>query len=439
MTDVPALAATFLCLAVGGIAVRRRPVSMGLLGQRLTPSGSSPSASASSPSPPQSASCWRHLCAEPRRRGTWASAVVLAAGCAGLYLWERGLPGQFGDVPDYAGGASRIILSLTSATLVLAPAGFRRGSPLAASLAGHRTWRSARRSACSSSAFASSNGFPACPPRQCCSTISCHRGAPPDGMSSREAARSFSPMPLCTDRRAGHGRAGGSPWLGSLCGRLAPAFDELSRVTEPVAGGASGRAPGLLCVYTTIRDAGLIQSASGTRLFDRYLWPLVPVLATLLLYVPADLRGRRAGRTARTGAGGGGRAPRRSWWAAMLAATGRWPTCSTRTHSMPADGGRGKRSSAWGFRPPRSMPDMSGSATMPRPSPSAPRPSTGPTSYLDLWPAFRGCGLVSADPRPPAGAERVGSIEYRLLLVAGPLETLYLYRLSGDGCPAGGG
>jgi hypothetical protein len=208
------------------------------------------------------------------------------------------------------------------------------------------------------------------------------------------------------------------------------------RATSPRSPAAFGRPPGLLFVFAAITTLGLIPFGLGNPMFDRYLWPLVPVLATLLLYVPADLaavalddgtdRGWRWSGAAAIVVG------------AMLAAT----SMAYMLNSHAFDAGRWRAGEALErLGIPAAEIDagyewVGDHATTVA---VAPRPSTGPTSYLDLWPAFRGCGLVSADPRPPAGAERVGSIEYRLLLVAGPLETLYLYRLSGDGCPAGGG
>jgi hypothetical protein len=68
---------------------------------------------------------------------------------------------------------------------------------------------------------------------------------------------------------------------------------------------------------------------------------------------------------------------------------------------------------------------------------NAAQPVPARTWYEGWWAGFTPCGLVSSLPLTDAGAELVGTSEYALNLVAGPPQTLYLYRLAGPGCNTG--
>ena len=107
MTDVPALAAQFFSLALGARALSRSPVSTRLV--------------AASAAIGFLGFCVRDiavvapvavlvaaLLVEPRRREFWAIGLVLGLSCAGLYVWQATLPGQFGEAPNYDGGASGV-------------------------------------------------------------------------------------------------------------------------------------------------------------------------------------------------------------------------------------------------------------------------------------------------------------------------------------------
>jgi hypothetical protein len=61
----------------------------------------------------------------------------------------------------------------------------------------------------------------------------------------------------------------------------------------------------------------------------------------------------------------------------------------------------------------------------------------GWSRYDAWWPSFRLCAMASTSPidRPDLTLIDVNPAAYRLLLVAGPTQPLYLYRAAGAGCP----
>jgi hypothetical protein len=59
------------------------------------------------------------------------------------------------------------------------------------------------------------------------------------------------------------------------------------------------------------------------------------------------------------------------------------------------------------------------------------------TDYAVKFPSFHPCAVVSSSPLGFAGFTLVLAREdaYRTLLVTGPIEPLYLYRVAGPDCP----
>ena len=94
--------------------------------------------------------------------------------------------------------------------------------------------------------------------------------------------------------------------LGGVIGGIAGVHVRRARANPAGIRRSLGSPPGLLLVYGVFVLAGLSLFGLVGWLFDRYLWPVIPPLAALLLYVPADLvdeapgsaRGRRDRRRA---------------------------------------------------------------------------------------------------------------------------------------------
>ena len=62
------------------------------------------------------------------------------------------------------------------------------------------------------------------------------------------------------------------------------------------------------------------------------------------------------------------------------------------------------------------------------------------TEYAVKFPSFHQCAVASSTPLDFPGFTLIltKADAYRLLLFAGPTEPIYLYRVAGEGCPAGG-
>ena len=50
------------------------------------------------------------------------------------------------------------------------------------------------------------------------------------------------------------------------------------------------------------------------------------------------------------------------------------------------------------------------------------------------WPDFRLCGFASSTADIIPDARLLGTVDYRLYLVAGPTETIHLYEVDAPGC-----
>jgi hypothetical protein len=193
----------------------------------------------------------------------------------------------------------------------------------------------------------------------------------------------------------------------------------------------------LFLMFLLTTGAGIALFGLRYSLFDRYLWPIVPTLAILFLHVPTDLEVVPEARV-------GGDAPQLSSQAvsgaviagAVLAGVaivylvnahafdvGRWRAGETLQRlGIPAD--RIDAGYEWmGYHA--------------RVRATVPTAAAGPTSYRDLWPEFQLCGLVSSIPQPAGSGDLVGTVTYELNLVAGPAETLYLYRNTSPDCAVG--
>ena len=196
--------------------------------------------------------------------------------------------------------------------------------------------------------------------------------------------------------------------------------------------------PALLLLFGALY--GVVMGTWGVVviMFDRYLWLLILPMYALLLARPAALAG-------------GGSERRRPWpalrgafapgVAVLLLAGFAAASILVLVNGDAYDAARwriGERAVALGFDPgtiDAGLEWVEFHAT----GLAAPN-AWGPpyeTRYEAWWPSFRLCAMASASPLDRAGFTLVEAepAAYRLLLFAGPQEPLYLYRVTGYGCP----
>lgn len=209
-----------------------------------------------------------------------------------------------------------------------------------------------------------------------------------------------------------------------------------------------GSVPGMLAVFVVVFAAGTIALGLTVILFDRYTWPLALPLAILLLLRPdpepvADSDVRSARDPARDPAGSAGRRTGVAILTGVLVAVTAAASLALLLNAAAFDAARwrmGDEAVRLGFAADTVDAGLewvgfhaSGLAvTSARRTPSM-------TNYADKFPSFHPCAVASSSPLDFPGFTLVltRTSAYRLLLFAGPAETMYLYRVAGSGCPAG--
>jgi hypothetical protein len=433
MSDVPALVAEFVCLILGARAVTRRPVSTAWLVAAVAVGFFAFSIRDFAVAAPASVIV-AALCAEPRRWRHWGVAIAFAAASIALYLWRATLSGQLGDVGPAKEAPGGVILAAASIAFVCAPAA------IVAAIRWHRHWRGVDVVV---GLFA---GW---------LLVDFHvyewmtLGKMPiiflGNLSSQYGVPSWGLMlggrPLVIDD---------SLWLAINVVALAACLISLG-VGTGIAGAhlrrhmssfvefvqRFGSPQGLLLLFSASSTLGLAIYGLRFNIYDRYLWAIVPVVATLLLYVPSDLAGREMTSTS----------SRRAWGSAGAATLGvgilatmsimylvnshAFDVARWRAGDVLARLGIATNEIDAGYE------WLGYHATVQaRPGRPAPDPVIW---YRGWWPAFRMCGYVSAVPDPSVASRFIGTMSYRLFLVAGDTEQLYLYRVNDPGCPSTAG
>ena len=181
---------------------------------------------------------------------------------------------------------------------------------------------------------------------------------------------------------------------------------------------------GPLLIFLVLYAGGLAAFGSMNGLYDRYIYPAVPVAAILLL--------RGLGRSA---------APTRS--AAFATAALAWlmaVAVAVAANSLAYDAARwraGEAAVALGYAPQTVDAGYEWVGAH-EAGPGTPQTHDyGLTWYDDLWPSFRPCAVVSNSPLslPGYSLVRVDSAAYRQYLLVGPDQPLYLYGAADTRCP----
>ena len=426
MSDVPAAAAEFACLALGAIAIARRPVATGWLLAAVAVGIFAFSIREFAVAAPASV-VLAVLCAEPLRRRNWAIGIAAAGCCVALYLWKSSLSGQLDDIAPHPLTTAGLLLAPPNVAFVMAPAAliaaarwrhhWRRfdvvvGAEIGLMVVGLRVvqWLATGRM-----------------PQIFLDNLMSQWGVP-----TQVLVTGGRPI-LFTD----------AVWvafnmfaLGAIVITLAVgagiAGVHLRRSRQSSRGLLTrmGSAQGVLFLFIVGTVVGLELFALRYSIYDRYLWPIIPPLATLFLYVPSDLQERSPSHL-----------NQRPRWLPLTAAAAAAVLATMAViymfNSHAFDSGRWRAGVELARQGIPTNEIDAGYEWMGYHSTSPARmanPAPGPTFYRGWWPSFRSCGLVSSEPQSLADGHLVGTIEYELNLFSGPTETLYLYRLDGPGC-----
>ena len=429
MNDVPALAAQFGCVALGAFAISRRPLSFGWLVVAVGVGCLAFSIRNFGLAAPV-AVLTGALFAQPRRPRNWVLSVGAAGVCVGIQMFRSSLPGQLGHVGLDIGFAAQIPTALVTVALVALPACL-----VAIAISG-RYWR--RRDiglglivglivvALHVARWVRLGTFPQALMRN----LVTQQGAP-------DAGYVLGQRPVLFDESA---------WaalnliaLASVVVVAGAAFGVMGMYARSSAGSSwrrlawAGTPQGVVAVFTLLAAGGLALVSLVLPVFDRYLWPILPPLAAILMADPPA--GSRAVETP-------------SHWAWMTGAAAiadvgllaivagifmtntnafdaaRW-TAGDRLVSAGISANQIDAGYEWvGFHATQT------------PDPTAPEP--GPIWYRGWWRGFEACGVASSGPVDLEDGVLVGKVPYRLELVVGPVVELWLYKIESSACEFAG-
>ena len=428
MNDVPALAAQFLTVGLGAVALSRRPIHYGWLVAAAVVGCLAFSMRHFALAAP-AVILVAAICAEPKSVRTWGIALATAAVAMGLQLFRSSLPGQLGEVDRNLLVALRLPSAVVTVSLVVVPAaivgaaisakrwrprdlaiGALVGLGLAAVPVGQWLW---------------AGTFPAALLRN----LVTQWGAPerfyvtggrpilfPDAVWTAVNLLALVAVVIVAAVAAGvagvHLRARDR----SLAGLVRSA----------------GSPRGAITLFTLLAAGGLAVFGLFFNVYDRYLWPIVPPLAALLM-VDSPAAVPSVGAPVEPA-----HLTRRVWAAALvgcvLLAAFALPFMANSHAFDAARWQAGERLVASGV-PPNTIDagyEWVGFHATEQATPT----DTVPTRiwYLSWWRNFQLCGLArSGEISPPDGVP-VGKVTYRLGLVIGPVRELWLYTIDSPMC-----
>jgi hypothetical protein len=190
---------------------------------------------------------------------------------------------------------------------------------------------------------------------------------------------------------------------------------------------------GLLATFALLYGGGLIAFGLVGSMYDRYVWPLcIPLTGLLLRPLATRGPGSAQSKAARFG---------KYVMAGVLAVILAWTSSALLLNAFAFDAAgwrMGDLAVEKGF--PAQTVDA-GMAWVGYYATGVPNPSARPTSsenwYDAGWPSFKLCAMVSSSPLNVTGFQLVAADldAYRLFLVDGDQEPMYLYRVATPGCP----
>ena len=211
-------------------------------------------------------------------------------------------------------------------------------------------------------------------------------------------------------------------------------------VRRSIAATRAGSPVVILALFAGATVGGVIAFGLVGTLWDRYIWPVIPPLAALILV--ARPRPMASPETpVEPGSGGRARILASVTVGSLVAILG-VTAAMFLLNSAAFDSARWRAGEALVRQGvPASTIDAGfewvGYHAV-EPARTGNRQST-PDWWVQLFPSFTTCGVVSSAPLELTGARLVTTdpVSYRLLLLTGLEQPLYQYRLSGPGCPPG--
>lgn len=196
----------------------------------------------------------------------------------------------------------------------------------------------------------------------------------------------------------------------------------------------------LLVVFTLLTGLGLVVYGWAFTMFDRYLWPLIVSGSALLLIRPASMAEPDEPVPEATAASELRPLPALALSVALLAALAGLSVMNLLASNAfsAARWQFGEQAVALGI--PAGSVDAGmewvGYHAVGEATPFA-RPIAGRMWYTTWWPSYRQCAVVTSRPRTNVGFELVTyePDAYRQFQLAGPGLPLYLYRVSSPDCP----
>jgi 4-amino-4-deoxy-L-arabinose transferase-like glycosyltransferase len=437
MTDVPALAGEMLCLALGAAALERRGrPRWGWLAASLAAGCFAFSIRQFALAAPV-AVLVAAAASEGGRRFAWRpyglAALALASTCAAISFATANLPGQGTATvaffsPDNVSHTRKAIATLA---LVLSPAfvvagaswrtNFKVRDLVAGAVVGGVLFVDEIRQVLQLSGA----------PNVFVGNLLVAEGAPGSGAMAGDRPALFpSPTWEILNVAALIAAIGGFALFGAVLGAI---WRKDAPITRQRLRRWLGSTAGLLAVFAILFGAGLLAFGLAASMFDRYLWPLALPITALLLLRPASAQGWGAnhptpGRLALGLTG-------------ILLASLAVTSLVLLLNSDAFDAARWQMGDDAVNRgiPPETVDagmewvgyHASGQAVVDA-------PATVTEMWYDAWwPSFHLCAIVSSSylDLPGFRLEEANTEAYRLLLLAGPEEGLYLYRVSNPGCP----
>jgi len=423
MSDVPAIAAQWACLAAAAHGLKRPPIKTGWLVLSLAFGLVGFSIREFAIAAPAAVLAGVAV-VEPRRLRTRVLVVAVLSFVAGFAIWRAGLPGQLGVVSPRPATIDAVPLALSTTCMVLLPAA------LVAYARRRSGWHRL------DLLIGANLGLILLVPRLLEAATEVYL---PDGVLENLTTRWGVPWPDYV--------LGGRPvliadpgwWALNLLSLIATvvvptvAVAALGEGLRRNRGGGPlgyvrllGSAPGVVFMYVGLVAGGLTVYAVILPLYDRYLWALIPPAAALILYDPSaqELRATRATRIA------GAAAVLTSLTLAILA-------IGLALNSYAFDAARWQAGTALleAGVPANEIDagyEWMGYHATSRAYAADPFPAR--IWYEGWWPTFQLCGFASSTPGIVPGAQTVGEVDYRLYLVAGPTARLHLYAVDAPGC-----